>query len=193
MKATRSECFLGQNLWSQKYALKHNLDWSEVTFDTENTSHVLYDANKTGESLVPARIVQKNSEGNGKTPITYDIEVQNEGNKIIKAVSGEQLKLREDSALEKAEVFYKANCLAKLICDKSQNDRVVGLHFIGPNAGEVVQGFALAISMGATKQQFDELVGIHPTAAEEFTVLTVTKESNETLLKPAGCGGGSCG
>jgi thioredoxin reductase (NADPH) len=64
---------------------------------------------------------------------------------------------------------------------------------MGPNAGEVVQGFALAITMGATKEQFDDLVGIHPTAAEEFTVLTVTKESKATLLKAAGCGGGSCG
>ena len=64
---------------------------------------------------------------------------------------------------------------------------------MGPNAGEVVQGFAMAVMMGATKQQFDDLVGIHPTAAEEFTVLTVSKESQLTLLKAAGCGGGSCG
>jgi pyruvate/2-oxoglutarate dehydrogenase complex dihydrolipoamide dehydrogenase (E3) component len=133
----------------------------------------------------------QNAEKNNK--ITYDIEIQNEEKTVIKGVTGEQLQLPDEQELENAEVFYKANCLAKLICDKSKNDQVVGLHFMGPNAGEIVQGFALAIMMGATKQQFDDLVGIHPTAAEEFTVLNVTKESNTTLLKPAGCGGGSCG
>ena len=44
-----------------------------------------------------------------------------------------------------AELFFKANCLAKLIVDTSRSELVVGLHFIGPNAGEVVQGFAVAI------------------------------------------------
>lgn len=123
----------------------------------------------------------------------YDIEIQNEEKTIVKGVTGEKLQLEEEQKLEKDELFYKANCLAKLICDKSRNDLIVGLHFMGPNAGEVVQGFALAVAMGATKQQFDDLVGIHPTAAEEFTVLTVTKESEATPLKAAGCGGGSCG
>jgi pyruvate/2-oxoglutarate dehydrogenase complex dihydrolipoamide dehydrogenase (E3) component len=70
---------------------------------------------------------------------------------------------------------------------------VVGLHFMGPAAGEVVQGFAMAVQMGATKANFDQLVGIHPTAAEEFAVLTVDKASGATPLKKAGCGGGSCG
>ena len=45
-------------------------------------------------------------------------------------------------------------------------DRVVGLHILGPNAGEVVQGFALGIKTGAKKKDFDDLVGIHPTVAE---------------------------
>jgi hypothetical protein len=52
---------------------------------------------------------------------------------------------------------------------------VVGLHYVGPNAGEVTQGFALALRLGATKAHFDDLVGIHPTDAEAFTMLTVTK------------------
>ena len=94
---------------------------------------------------------------------------------------------------EASDVFVKANCLCKLICDSSHDDRVVGLHFLGPNAGEVVQGFALAVQMGATKRHFDNLVGIHPTAAEEFAVLGVDKASDSTPLKKAGCGGGSCG
>lgn len=138
-------------------------------------------------------MIKKYNDEKNRNKITYDIEIENEEKTVIQGVTGEQLQLRDEQDLEKAEVFYKANCLAKLICDKSQNDRVVGLHFMGPNAGEIVQGFALAIAMGATKEQFDNLVGIHPTAAEEFTVLTVTKESEATLLKAAGCGGGSCG
>eukprot|EP00485_Elphidium_margaritaceum_P020260 CAMPEP_0202727154 /NCGR_PEP_ID=MMETSP1385-20130828/184979_1 /ASSEMBLY_ACC=CAM_ASM_000861 /TAXON_ID=933848 /ORGANISM="Elphidium margaritaceum" /LENGTH=500 /DNA_ID=CAMNT_0049393393 /DNA_START=47 /DNA_END=1549 /DNA_ORIENTATION=+ len=68
----------------------------------------------------------------------------------------------------------------KLICDKSQNDKIVGLHYCGPNAGEVMQGFALAVKVGCTKAQLDNLVGIHPTCAEWFTLLKVTKSSGES-------------
>lgn len=189
----RSDYFTGKSLWAEQYALKNNVDWPEVTYDVENSSYVLFSDDIGGQKRTAARIVQKYGNEQAKQRITYDIEIQNEEKTVIKGVTGEQLQLQEEQALEKAEVFYKANCLAKLVCDKSQNDRVVGLHFMGPNAGEVVQGFALAIMMGATKQQFDDLVGIHPTAAEEFTVLNVTKESQSTLLKAAGCGGGSCG
>ena len=173
--------------------MKNNVDWPEATYDLENSNYVLFSDDIGGQKRSAARVVKKYNNPEKNNKIIYDIEIQNEEKTIVKGVTGEQLQLQEEQALEKAEVFYKANCLAKLVCDKSQNDRVVGLHFLGPNAGEVVQGFALAIMMGATKQQFDDLVGIHPTAAEEFTVLTVTKESQMTLLKAAGCGGGSCG
>ena len=44
--------------------------------------------------------------------------------------------------------------------------RVVGLHYLGPNAGEVIQGYAVAMKLGATKEQFDATVGIHPTTSE---------------------------
>ena len=57
--------------------------------------------------------------------------------------------------------------LVKLVVDQA-SDRVVGLHMVGPEAGEVVQGFAVAMVAGATKAQFDATIGIHPTAAEEF-------------------------
>jgi len=83
--------------------------------------------------------------------------------------------------------------LAKLVVDKKNNERVVGFHFVGANAGEVTQGFALAVKVGATKADFDSMVGIHPTAAEEFCVLSVTRSSGETFTKKAGCGGGKCG
>lgn len=58
----------------------------------------------------------------------------------------------------------------KLVVDK-KSDRVVGLHMVGADAGEVVQGFAVAMRAGATKALFDSTIGIHPTAAEEFVTM----------------------
>jgi glutathione reductase (NADPH) len=60
--------------------------------------------------------------------------------------------------------------LMKLVVDAA-SDRVVGLHMVGPDAGEVVQGFAVAMKAGATKAVFDSTIGIHPTAAEEFVTM----------------------
>merc|ERR1712106_13447 len=69
------------------------------------------------------------------------------------------------------------DCYAKLICLKSQNEKVVGFHILGPNAGEITQGFSLGIKLNATKADFDNLIGIHPTCAENFTTLGITKRS----------------
>jgi len=66
---------------------------------------------------------------------------------------------------------------AKLIVNKADKNRVIGLHFLGPNAGEVTQGFAVGIKMGATKEDFDNTVGIHPTCAEEFTTMNAVAGS----------------
>ena len=60
--------------------------------------------------------------------------------------------------------------LMKLVVDAA-SDRVVGLHMVGADAGETVQGFAVAMKAGATKAQFDATIGIHPTAAEEFVTM----------------------
>jgi glutathione reductase (NADPH) len=60
--------------------------------------------------------------------------------------------------------------LMKLLVDPA-SDRVVGLHMVGADAGEVVQGFAVAMKAGATKALFDATIGIHPTAAEEFVTM----------------------
>ncbi|MEO8806015.1 MAG: glutathione-disulfide reductase, partial [Burkholderiaceae bacterium] len=60
--------------------------------------------------------------------------------------------------------------LVKLVVD-DESDRVVGLHMVGADAGEIVQGFAVAMKAGATKAVFDSTLGIHPTAAEEFVTL----------------------
>ncbi len=60
--------------------------------------------------------------------------------------------------------------LMKLVVDAA-SDRVLGLHMVGPEAGEIVQGFAVALKAGATKAVFDATIGIHPTAAEEFVTM----------------------
>jgi len=60
--------------------------------------------------------------------------------------------------------------LMKLVVDDA-NDRVIGLHMVGADAGETIQGFAVAMNAGATKAQFDATLGIHPTAAEEFVTM----------------------
>jgi len=58
----------------------------------------------------------------------------------------------------------------KLVVDGA-SDRVLGVHMVGPHAGEIVQGLAVALRAGATKAQFDATIGIHPTAAEEFVTM----------------------
>lgn len=60
--------------------------------------------------------------------------------------------------------------LMKLIADAA-TDRVVGVHMVGPDAAEIVQGMGIALTCGATKAQFDATVGIHPSAAEEFVTM----------------------
>jgi glutathione reductase (NADPH) len=58
----------------------------------------------------------------------------------------------------------------KLIVDKA-SDHVVGIHMVGPDAGEIIQGMAIAMKAGATKSTFDATIGIHPTSAEEFVTM----------------------
>ena len=60
--------------------------------------------------------------------------------------------------------------LMKLIVNRD-DDKVLGAHMVGPEAGEIIQGMAVALKAGATKATFDATIGIHPTAAEEFVTM----------------------
>lgn len=60
--------------------------------------------------------------------------------------------------------------LMKLVVDV-KTDKVLGCHMVGPDAGEIVQGLAIALKAGATKRDFDDTIGVHPTAAEEFVTM----------------------
>jgi thioredoxin/glutathione reductase (selenoprotein) len=103
----------------------------------------------------------------------------------------------EDEALQKfgkdnIEVYHKSfvplewsisdtrshhQGFTKVIIDKSNNNKVLGIHFLGPSAGEVMQGYGTAMKKGITFEDLADTVGIHPTSAEEIVTLSVTKSS----------------
>ncbi|XP_029494027.1 thioredoxin reductase 2, mitochondrial-like [Oncorhynchus nerka] len=91
-------------------------------------------------------------------------------------------------SIEVYHAFYKpleftvaerdaSQCYIKVVCKQGGDQRILGLHFTGPNAGEVTQGFAMGFQCGATLTHLKETVGIHPTCAEELTKVNVSKRS----------------
>ncbi|XP_055503925.1 thioredoxin reductase 1, cytoplasmic-like [Leucoraja erinacea] len=81
----------------------------------------------------------------------------------------------------------KNTCYGKVICSKLENNKVVGFHILGPNAGEITQGFGAAMKCGMTKEQLSSVIGIHPTCAEVFTTMDITKRSGVDVSKKGGC------
>ena len=77
-------------------------------------------------------------------------------------------------------------CYAKVLCDKSNNNRVVGMHILSPEAGEIIQAYGVSIKLGMTFRDLSDLIGIHPTIGEELCLLTMTKSSGGEALK-SGC------
>ena len=65
-----------------------------------------------------------------------------------------------------------------VVCEKT--DRVLGCHMMGPHAGEMIQGIAIALQAGATKAQFDQTIGIHPTMAEEWVTMRNPRKTQST-------------
>jgi len=85
-------------------------------------------------------------------------------------------------------------CWAKVVVDISEKEtkeieKVIGFHYLGPNAGEVTQFAALAVKLGTTKEDFDHLIGIHPTSAETFNSLTISKSSGQDPSQMKSCCG----
>ncbi|XP_062930205.1 thioredoxin reductase 2, tandem duplicate 2 [Mobula hypostoma] len=100
----------------------------------------------------------------------------------------EALRRYGEDNIEIYHAFYKpleftvaerdaAQCYIKMVCLREDDQRILGLHFIGPNAGEVIQGFALGIKCNATYSELTSTVAIHPTTAEEVNKLNITKRS----------------
>jgi len=77
-------------------------------------------------------------------------------------------------------------CIAKVVVDKGNNNKVLGIHIGSPNAGEIIQGFGVAFRKGLYHQDLLDTVGIHPTIAEELVGLTISKSSGESTEK-TGC------
>lgn len=77
-------------------------------------------------------------------------------------------------------------CYLKAVSEVAGDQKILGLHYIGPVAGEVIQGFAAALKSGLTVKTLLNTVGIHPTTAEEFTRLSITKRSGRDPT-PASC------
>lgn len=76
----------------------------------------------------------------------------------------------------------------KIVCRRepsSGRERVIGLHFLGKNAGEIVQGYALGFVKGFYKEDLDQMVGIHPTVSEEFN--NIVKDSKDGDLDAGSC------
>jgi glutathione reductase (NADPH) len=73
----------------------------------------------------------------------------------------------------------------KIVVDV-KSDKVVGLHVVGPDSAEIVQGFAAIVKFGITKKQLDTVVGIHPSSAEELvTMRTPTRKIRQEAAVPA--------
>lgn len=74
------------------------------------------------------------------------------------------------TAMYYAMLEHKAPTKYKIIC-QGPNEKVIGLHILGQGSSEILQGFGVAMKMGATKADFDSVVAIHPTSAEELVTM----------------------
>ncbi|MEO7390693.1 MAG: glutathione-disulfide reductase [Ramlibacter sp.] len=136
----------------------------------------------TPVALGEAMVIVDRLFGDGKRQLSYDfiptavfthpnIGTVGFGEADARKLFGEVKVFRSEFRALKHTLSGRAErTLMKLVVEAA-TDRVVGLHMVGPDAGEVVQGFAVAMKAGATKAVFDSTIGIHPTAAEEFVTM----------------------
>lgn len=136
----------------------------------------------TPVALAEAMVVVDRLFGDGRRSMAYDLvptAVFTHPNIGTVGLSEQQARERhgevrifrsEFKALKHTLSGSTERTLMKLVVD-ARTDRVVGLHMVGADAGEIVQGFAVAMKAGATKAVFDATIGIHPTAAEEFVTM----------------------
>ena len=104
----------------------------------------------------------------------------------IKAIGEENVEVyhRETTPLQYS--LYKDNkkvAYMKVIVDKTKDEKVVGIHYFGPAADEIIGGFVVAMKLGMTKAHLDSVIGIHPSISEDMFNLEVTKRSGEEFRK----------
>lgn len=121
------------------------------------------------------------------TPLEYGSIGYSE-EKAIEMFGEQQIEVyhSEFTPLEYTVPHRNDSCYAKLIVNYLDRQRIIGFHYLGPNAGEVTQGFALGIRAGLTYPEWNSVVGIHPTAAEEMVTLRLSKRSGLNAKK-TGC------
>ena len=136
----------------------------------------------TPVALAEGMVLARHLYGEGSDPLDYD----NIPTAIFTQPNAATVGLTESEAKERFESvgIYKsqfrhlkhtlsgnpAKTTMKLVVDQ-QSDRVLGVHMVGDDAGEIVQGLAVALKAGVTKKILDSTIGIHPTAAEEFVTM----------------------
>lgn len=77
----------------------------------------------------------------------------------------------------KGDILDK-QCYTKIICNKLENERIIGIHICGDNASEIIQGYSIAMTKGLTKEELDNCTALHPTHAEELLQVNISKRSN---------------
>mmetsp|Transcript_20540 Transcript_20540/g.56699 ORF Transcript_20540/g.56699 Transcript_20540/m.56699 type:complete len:632 (+) Transcript_20540:71-1966(+) len=123
------------------------------------------------------------------TPLEYGCVGYSEDEAIEKfGESGVEVNHREFLPLEWSLSLGRTHSFAyaKIIVDKTPQQNVLGMHFLGPNAGEVLQGYGVSMKQGLTFKALTDTVGIHPTSSEELVTMSVTKSSGED------CSAGGC-
>jgi glutathione reductase (NADPH) len=119
----------------------------------DNPRHVAYETIPTAVFAIPQAGTVGLSEARARA-LGYDVAVfRTAFRPMVHALTGEPSKT-----------------MMKLVVDKA-SDRVLGCHMVGEDAAEIIQGFAVALTAGATKAVFDSTVALHPTAAEEFVTM----------------------
>ena len=81
--------------------------------------------------------------------------------------------------------YYKVVCLKNLSTENDKQELVLGMHYLGKHAGEVIQGYTLGLTKGMTKQDLDSMIGIHPTVSEDFN--NVKKDALDQDIDAGSC------
>ena len=156
----------------------------------------------TPSAVLAGRLLAKRLYANGTQPMVYtDIATT-----VFTPLEFGTVGLTEDAAIEKhgeanvdsyistfsplewsiANKHGDVSCYSKIVVNKTENNKVIGLHIAAPNAGEIIQGFAVGFRKGIYYEDLVSTVGIHPTTAEEFTTMAISKSSGVDSAK-AGC------
>ena len=117
-------------------------------------------------------------------PVEYSYVGLNEEEAVDKyGADNIEVYLKETVPLQWSLGPAEKTAFFKIIVDLKDNERVLGMHYCGPNAEEIIGGFAVAIKLGLTKADLDMTLGVHPSVSEDFFSMDITKRSGENYSK----------